>query len=75
MNKLWKITSRYISAITCLQLHIRRLSAHQIRTSFLEYFKDHGHVYVPSSSVIPEDDNSVAFVNAGMNQVWTLKYY
>ncbi|VDK87319.1 unnamed protein product [Litomosoides sigmodontis] len=72
MNKLWQNTPRYISAITFLRLHIRRLSAHQIRTSFLEYFKDNGHTYVPSSSVIPEDDNSVAFVNAGMNQFKSL---
>lgn len=55
--------------MTCLQLQVRRLSARQIRLSFLEYFEERGHTYVPSSSVIPEDDNSVAFVNAGMNQV------
>uniref|UniRef100_A0A0R3S5H3 Alanine--tRNA ligase n=1 Tax=Elaeophora elaphi TaxID=1147741 RepID=A0A0R3S5H3_9BILA len=68
MNKLWRSSSYHICAITCLRLHIRHLSAHQVRLSFLEYFKEHDHTYVPSSSVIPEEDNSVAFVNAGMNQ-------
>ncbi|EFO19940.2 alanyl-tRNA synthetase [Loa loa] len=65
MNKLWSNTRCHI---TYLCLHVRRLSAQQIRLSFLEYFKEHDHTYVPSSSVIPEDDNSVTFVNAGMNQ-------
>ncbi|KAL3995589.1 alanine--tRNA ligase [Acanthocheilonema viteae] len=68
MNKLWRNTSCHIWATTCLRLHVRRLSAHEIRLSFLEYFKEHDHTYVPSSSVIPKDDSSVAFVNAGMNQ-------
>lgn len=69
MNKLLSNTPYHIWSITCLRLHIRHLSAQQIRLSFLEYFKEHDHTYVPSSSVIPEDDNSVAFVSAGMNQV------
>ncbi|VDM09542.1 unnamed protein product [Wuchereria bancrofti] len=63
MNKLWSNTAYHIWAITCLRVHVRRLSAQQI-----QYFKEHNHKYVPSSSVIPEDDNSVTFVNAGMNQ-------
>ncbi|VDO47511.1 unnamed protein product [Brugia timori] len=74
MNKLWSNTAYYIWATSCLRVHIRRLSAQQIRLSFLEYFKEHNHTYVPSSSVIPEDDSSVTFVNAGMNQVYTLNF-
>ncbi|VDO54595.1 unnamed protein product [Onchocerca flexuosa] len=68
MKKSWPNIPWHIYAITCLRLHIRHLSARQIRSSFLEYFKEHDHTYVPSSSVIPEDDNSTAFVSAGMNQ-------
>ncbi|MCP9262171.1 Alanine--tRNA ligase, cytoplasmic [Dirofilaria immitis] len=69
MNKLWlNAPPCHIYAITCIRLHIRHLSARQIRSSFLEYFKEHDHTYVPSSSVIPEDDSSTTFVNAGMNQ-------
>ena len=40
----------------------------QIRRKFLQYFKDKGHTIVPSSSVIPHDDPTILFINAGMNQ-------
>lgn len=40
----------------------------QIRRNFLQYFKDKGHIIVPSSSVIPHDDPTILFINAGMNQ-------
>lgn len=39
-----------------------------IRRQFLQYFKDHHHAIVPSSPVIPHDDPTLLFINAGMNQ-------
>lgn len=39
-----------------------------IRRQFLKYFKDHQHAIVPSSPVIPHDDPTLLFINAGMNQ-------
>src|SRR5580658_10425398 len=39
-----------------------------IRRKFLNYFKGKGHAIVPSSSVIPHDDPTLLFINAGMNQ-------
>jgi len=40
----------------------------EIRALFLEYFQGQGHTIVHSSSLVPEDDPSLLFTNAGMNQ-------
>ena len=39
-----------------------------IRTAFLEYFRENGHEIVSSSSLVPHDDPTLLFTNAGMNQ-------
>jgi alanyl-tRNA synthetase len=39
-----------------------------IRASFLKYFEAHGHRVVPSSPLLPGDDPTLLFTNAGMNQ-------
>lgn len=40
----------------------------EIRRKFLNYFKDKGHSVIPSSPVLPHDDPTLLFTNAGMNQ-------
>ena len=40
----------------------------EIRRNFLKYFKERGHAIVASSSVVPHDDPTLLFINAGMNQ-------
>src|SRR5262245_2565273 len=39
-----------------------------IRKSFLDYFARHGHEVVPSSPLVPRDDPTLLFTNAGMVQ-------
>ena len=40
----------------------------KIRSTFVEYFQRHAHTHWPSSSVVPHDDPTLLFANAGMNQ-------
>lgn len=42
--------------------------AARVRKTFLEYFEQRGHTIVPSSSVVPHNDPTLLFTNAGMNQ-------
>ncbi|HTT04427.1 MAG TPA: alanine--tRNA ligase [Steroidobacteraceae bacterium] len=45
-----------------------RLSATEVRRAFLQYFADRGHTVVPSSSLVPGNDPTLLFTNAGMVQ-------
>src|SRR5712671_5457666 len=40
----------------------------EVRASFLQYFQQNGHTIVLSSSLVPHDDPTLLFTNAGMNQ-------
>ncbi len=44
------------------------METQKIRRQFLQYFKDKQHAIIPSSPVVPHDDPTLLFINAGMNQ-------
>ena len=44
------------------------MSAADVRRAFLEFFRDRGHTVVPSSSLVPGNDPTLLFTNAGMVQ-------
>jgi alanyl-tRNA synthetase len=44
------------------------VTSNEIRTSFLDYFQRNGHRVVQSSPLVPADDPTLLFTNAGMNQ-------
>jgi len=43
-------------------------TCNDIRREFISFFEERGHTFVPSSSLLPADDPTLLFTNAGMNQ-------
>ena len=43
------------------------LTADELRSRYLQFFKDRDHVVIPSAPLVPENDPSVLFTTAGMH--------
>ena len=46
---------------------MKKLNAKQLRSMWINFFKEKGHAYIPSASLVPENDPSVLFTTAGMH--------
>jgi alanyl-tRNA synthetase len=44
------------------------MTSHELRASFLQFFERQGHRIVSSSPLVPQEDPTLLFTNAGMNQ-------
>jgi alanyl-tRNA synthetase len=47
---------------------VKSMTTSEIRASFLEFFRKNGHRVLPSSSLVPHNDPTLLFTNAGMVQ-------
>ena len=44
------------------------MKSHEIRQKFISFFKEKEHQFVAGSPIVPDNDPSLLFINAGMNQ-------
>ena len=45
---------------------MRRMTSKEIRDMWLKYFSERGHMVVPSANLIPKDDDTLLWINAGV---------
>ena len=58
----------FLSFAASLSYTITMLTANEIRSRFLDFFRSKGHEVVPSAPIVVKNDPTLLFTNAGMNQ-------
>ena len=47
-------------------IHMKKMTSNEIRTMWLNFFKSKGHEIIPSASLIPHNDPTLLWINAGV---------
>lgn len=67
INKMYQarlLTKKYVASAQHVR-YMQQLTSPQLRTKFIQYFEKQGHVPVKSASLVPHNDKSLLFTNAG----------
>jgi alanyl-tRNA synthetase len=64
----YKITNFQVKMVLFTQINFIFMKTNEIRNSFLNYFAKNQHEILPSSPLVPHNDPTLMFTNAGMNQ-------
>ena len=63
-----RFSKSYIQ-LTIQKRQMNNWPASKVRETFITYFQQKQHTFIPSSRTIPLDDPTLLFANSGMNQV------
>lgn len=67
-KSVYEILQRLFPALFFTKIVISKMTAKEIRKSFIDFFASKGHHVVPSAPMVVKNDPTLMFTNAGMNQ-------